>query len=131
MEKCTSDLGSDWVESKTNKTKTNTKCFKDPMYVIFLKSRGFKDLKYDMDMNMSDMAVMDMDVVDTNTNSKTKTQTQTNTKKIVPCHDHFSTIIADFLGQNKALGPMVKNDHGRVLKKIPGASLYWNFSGCI
>ena len=59
-------------------TKTNAKCFKDRMYVIFLKSREFKDLKYDMDMNMSDMAVMDMDVVDTKTNAKTKTQTKTN-----------------------------------------------------
>ena len=28
------------------------------MYVIFLKGRGFKDFKYDMDM--SDMKVMDM-----------------------------------------------------------------------
>ena len=27
-------------------TKTNTKCFRDPMYAIFIKSRGFKDLKY-------------------------------------------------------------------------------------
>ena len=27
-------------------TKTNTKCFQDPMYAIFIKSRGFKDLKY-------------------------------------------------------------------------------------
>ena len=32
------------------------------MYVIFLKSRGFKDFKYDMDM--ADMDMMDMDVVD-------------------------------------------------------------------
>ena len=33
----------DVVDTKANtKTKTNTKCFKDPMYVIFLKSRGFK-----------------------------------------------------------------------------------------
>ena len=40
------------------------------MYVIFLKGRGFKDFKYDMDMS-------DMDVVDPKTN--TKTQTQTNT----------------------------------------------------
>ena len=29
----------DVVDTKT-KTQTNTKCFKDPMYVIFLKSRG-------------------------------------------------------------------------------------------
>ena len=27
-------------------TKTNTKCFQGPMYAIFIKSRGFKDLKY-------------------------------------------------------------------------------------
>ena len=52
------------------KTKTNTTCFKDPMYAIFLKISGFKDFKYDMDMS-------DMDVVDPKTN--TKTQTQTNT----------------------------------------------------
>ena len=32
-------------------TKTNAKCFKDRMYVIFLKSREFKDFKYDMDMD--------------------------------------------------------------------------------
>ena len=39
--------------SDTNtQTKTNTKCFKDPMNVIFLKSKGFKDFKYDMDMDM-------------------------------------------------------------------------------
>ena len=62
----------------TDTDKENTKCFKDPMYVIFLKSRGFNDFKYDMDMNVSDMAVMD--VVDTKTNIKTKTQTKTNTK---------------------------------------------------
>ena len=52
----------DVVDTKTNtKTKTNTqtktytKCFKEPMYVIFLKSRGFKDFKYDMDMDMENM----------------------------------------------------------------------------
>ena len=62
--------------SKTNtQTKTNTKCFKDPMYVIFFKSTGFKDFKYDMDMDMQNMVVMDMDVVDTKTNAKTKTKT--------------------------------------------------------
>ena len=44
------------THTKTNtQTKTNTKCFKDPMYLMFLKSRGFKDFKYDMEMNMSDM----------------------------------------------------------------------------
>ena len=33
---------------KKTKTKTqpNTKCFQDPMYAIFFKGRGFKDLKY-------------------------------------------------------------------------------------
>ena len=37
--------------TKTNThTKTKTKCSKDPTYAIFLKSRGFKDIKYD---NMS------------------------------------------------------------------------------
>ena len=29
------------------KTKTNTKCLKDPSHAIFLKSREFKDIKYD------------------------------------------------------------------------------------
>ena len=33
------------VDTKTQ-TKTNTKCFKDPMYAIFLKIIGFKDFKY-------------------------------------------------------------------------------------
>ena len=51
------------ADTKTNakiktQTKTNTKCFKYLMYVIFFKN----------------LAVMDMDVVDT------KTQTKTNTK---------------------------------------------------
>ena len=27
-------------------TKTNTKCFQDPMYAIFIKSNGFNDFKY-------------------------------------------------------------------------------------
>ena len=66
------------LKRRVTKTNTQTKCFKDPMYVIFLKSRGFKDFKYDMDMDMSDMVVMDMDVVETRT--KTKTQKKTNTK---------------------------------------------------
>ena len=39
------------THTKTN-TKTNTKCSKDPIYVIFLKSKGFKDFKYDMDMDI-------------------------------------------------------------------------------
>ena len=39
---------------------TKTKCFKDPMYAIFLKISGFKDFKYDMDMDM-DMDIVDMD----------------------------------------------------------------------
>ena len=53
----------DMVDTKTNiktETKTNTECFKDPMYAIFLKISGFKDFKYDMDMDMSDMKDMDM-----------------------------------------------------------------------
>ena len=29
------------------KTKTKTKCIEDPTYAIFLKSREFKDIKYD------------------------------------------------------------------------------------
>ena len=37
----------DVVDIKTNtKTKTNAKGFKDPMYAIFFKNRGFKDFKY-------------------------------------------------------------------------------------
>ena len=51
----------DVLDTKTNtKTKTNTTCFKDPMYAIFLKISGFKDFKYDMDMDMSEMKDMDM-----------------------------------------------------------------------
>ena len=61
----------DVVDTKTQ-TKTNTKCFKDPMYVIFLKSSGFRDFKYDTDI--SDKVVMDMDLVDTKTNKTTRTQ---------------------------------------------------------
>ena len=55
----------DVVDTKANtKTKTNTKCFKDPMYAIFVKISGIKDFKYDMEMDMSDMKDMDMDMVD-------------------------------------------------------------------
>ena len=65
------------TNTKTNtQTKTNTKCFKNPMYVIFLKSTGFKDFKYDMDMDMKNMVVMDMDVLDTKTNTNTNTKTK-------------------------------------------------------
>ena len=39
-------------KDKDTHTKTNTKCFKDPMCVLFLKSKGFKDFKYDRDMDM-------------------------------------------------------------------------------
>ena len=36
----------DMVDTKTKtQTKTITKCFKDPMYAIFLNSRGFNDFK--------------------------------------------------------------------------------------
>ena len=72
------DLQKDKYKGKDTQTKTNTKCFKDQIYVIFLKSREFKDLKYDMDMNMSDKAVMDMDVADT----KTKTQKKKQKKSV-------------------------------------------------
>ena len=51
------------MDTKTNtktQTKANTKCFKDPMFAIFLKVSGFKDFKYYMDMDMSDMKDMDM-----------------------------------------------------------------------
>ena len=45
------------TQTKTNtktdtQTKTNTKCYKDPMLIIFLKSTGSKDFKYDMDINI-------------------------------------------------------------------------------
>ena len=42
------DLQKDKYKDKDTQTqtKTNTKCFQDPMYAIFIKSRGFKDLKY-------------------------------------------------------------------------------------
>ena len=38
------------TKTKTNtetKTKTKTKCKEDPTYAIFLKTREFKDIKYD------------------------------------------------------------------------------------
>ena len=43
----------DVVDTKTNiktetQAKTNTKCFDDPMYALFLKIGGFKDIKYDI-----------------------------------------------------------------------------------
>ena len=47
---------------------------------IFEEQGGFKDFKYDMDMDILDMDVMDMDLANTKTNTKTKTQTKTNTK---------------------------------------------------
>ena len=40
------------LTNTNTQTKTNIKCIKDPMYVIFFKSTGFKDFKYDMDMDM-------------------------------------------------------------------------------
>ena len=40
------DLQKDKYKDTQTQTKTNTKCFQDPMYAIFIKSRGFKDLKY-------------------------------------------------------------------------------------
>ena len=49
----------DVLDTKTNtKTKTNTTCFKDPMYAIFLKISGFKDIKYDMDIRVSHFGVI-------------------------------------------------------------------------
>ena len=42
-----------YKKTKTQK-KTYTKCFKDSMYGIFSKSRGFKDLTYDIDMSSCD-----------------------------------------------------------------------------
>ena len=40
------DGDKDLQKDKDTQTKTNTKCFQDPMYAIFIKSRGFNDLKY-------------------------------------------------------------------------------------
>ena len=40
------DLHKDYYKDKDTQTNTNTKCFQDPMYAIFFKHRGFKDLKY-------------------------------------------------------------------------------------
>ena len=34
------------TKTKTQ-TKTETQCFQDPMYAIFIKSREFKNLKFD------------------------------------------------------------------------------------
>ena len=45
------------THTKTNtktKTKTNTKCLKDPSHAIFLKSREFKDIKYDTNSDHKD-----------------------------------------------------------------------------
>ena len=39
-------LQKDKYKDKDTHTQTNTKCFQDPMYAIFFKSRGFKDIKY-------------------------------------------------------------------------------------
>ena len=40
------DLQKDKYKDKDTETQkqTKTKCFQDPMYAIFLKSRGFKDI---------------------------------------------------------------------------------------
>ena len=55
----------DVVDTKTKtQTKTNTKCFKDPMYAIFLKISGFKDFEYDMNMDVVDMDMVDIDTAD-------------------------------------------------------------------
>ena len=60
-------------KDKDTHTQTNTKCFQDPMYAIFIKSRGFKDLRYyigclllvdKVDMDMVDMDMVDMDMLD-------------------------------------------------------------------
>ena len=40
------DLQKDKYKDKDTQTQTNTKCFQDPMFAIFIKSRGFKDLKH-------------------------------------------------------------------------------------
>ena len=67
-------LAMSMTHTKTNtKTKTKTKCFKDQMYAIFLKSRGLKDFKYDLDVDMSDMTWWTWTW---RTNAKTKTNTK-------------------------------------------------------
>ena len=64
------DLQKDKYKDKDTQTKTNTKCFQDPTYAIFFKSRGFKDLKY----YIGSLLVM------TKTKSKTKTKIKSKTK---------------------------------------------------
>ena len=64
------DLQKDKYKDIDTHTKTNTKCFQDPTYAIFFKSRGFKDLKY----YIGSLLVM------TKTKSKTKTKTVSTTK---------------------------------------------------
>ena len=56
------------TETKTYK-KTNTKLFQDPMYAIFFKSRGFKDLRYYIACLL----------VTTKTKTKTKSKSKPNT----------------------------------------------------
>ena len=64
------DLQKDKYKDIDTHTKINTKCFQDPTYAIFFKSRGFKDLKY----YIGSLLVM------TKTKSKTKTKIKSKTK---------------------------------------------------
>ena len=41
-------------------TKTKTKCIKDPTYAIFLKSRGSKDIKYDIQTRPDQCTLADL-----------------------------------------------------------------------
>ena len=42
------DLQKGKYKDKDTQTKTDTKCFQYPMYAIFIKSREFKNLRYDI-----------------------------------------------------------------------------------
>ena len=65
-------LQKDKYKDTHTQTKTNTKCFEDPIYAIFIKSRGFKDLKY----YICCLLVMTKTKTKTKTNTKTKTKTR-------------------------------------------------------
>ena len=50
----------DHVFYHTVMTRTKAKCIEDPTYAIFLKSRQFKDIKYDQtrtDFNLADLVL--------------------------------------------------------------------------
>ena len=70
-------LGRGWCQLSSGDVNDTHKVLQRPsvFYILYFKSRGFKDFKYDMDMDMdmdmSDMDMMDKDVVDTKTKTKT------------------------------------------------------------